>query len=106
MGTLCYEALSLLERSNVTIKRSALVLVQQHLAEGPTRSNTLRASKAPHSARSGRSLAEYEKALQMIKKDFRCRRCNKKLAEAIFTWLSIKCPRCGHLNTERAQEPR
>ena len=97
---------SLLEQSNVTIKRSALNLVVQHRVQGPTRSNTLRAGKAPHSARSGRSLAEYEKALQMIKKDFRCQRCNRKLAEAIFTWISIKCPRCGHLNTEKAQEPR
>ncbi|WP_442891470.1 Com family DNA-binding transcriptional regulator [Alcanivorax jadensis] len=42
----------------------------------------------------------------MTKKDFRCQQCNRKLAEAIFTWISIKCPRCGHLNTEKAQEPR
>jgi phage FluMu protein Com len=35
----------------------------------------------------------------------RCGRCNRKLAEAVYTKLSIKCPRCGVLNHLRAIEP-
>lgn len=35
----------------------------------------------------------------------RCTRCNKKLAEATYTQLSIKCPRCKTL-TQKAKEPR
>lgn len=36
----------------------------------------------------------------------RCSGCNKKLAEADYRHLSIKCPRCGMLNTLKAIEPR
>ncbi|WP_373691490.1 Com family DNA-binding transcriptional regulator [Azonexus sp.] len=36
----------------------------------------------------------------------RCTECNKKLAEAEYLSLSIKCPRCGHLNNLKAGEPR
>jgi len=35
----------------------------------------------------------------------RCKQCCKKLAEAEFTRLSIKCSRCGHLNQLKATEP-
>ena len=35
----------------------------------------------------------------------RCGVCNRKLAEAIFTALSIKCPRCGTFNNLKAIEP-
>ncbi|MBU59749.1 MAG: Com family DNA-binding transcriptional regulator [Alcanivorax sp.] len=43
----------------------------------------------------------------MAKQEIRCTRCHRKLAEAVFTWISIKCPRCGHLNTQqKAHEPR
>ncbi|MGV0998277.1 MAG: Com family DNA-binding transcriptional regulator [Fluviibacter sp.] len=34
----------------------------------------------------------------------RCTHCNKKLAEATYTQLSIKCPRCGTIN-QKALEP-
>ncbi|WP_090322581.1 Com family DNA-binding transcriptional regulator [Nitrosomonas oligotropha] len=30
--------------------------------------------------------------------EIRCGQCNKKLAEAVFIQLNIKCPRCGTLN--------
>ena len=30
--------------------------------------------------------------------EIRCGACSRKLAEGIFTRLSIKCPRCGTLN--------
>ncbi len=36
----------------------------------------------------------------------RCAHCNRKLAEAIYLCLSIKCPRCGALNTLKAGEPQ
>lgn len=32
----------------------------------------------------------------------RCGSCNKKLAEAEYTRLSIKCPRCGAINQVKA----
>ena len=32
----------------------------------------------------------------------RCGQCNKKLAEAEYFRLSIKCPRCGTLNQVKA----
>ncbi|MHA7915463.1 Com family DNA-binding transcriptional regulator [Alloalcanivorax xenomutans] len=42
----------------------------------------------------------------MVKRELRCRRCNRKLAVALFTWISIKCPRCGYIHTEKAGEPQ
>ncbi|HCE41291.1 MAG: Com family DNA-binding transcriptional regulator [Alcanivorax sp.] len=43
----------------------------------------------------------------MTKREVRCDRCRRKLAEAVYTWISIKCPRCGHLSThQKAPEPR
>jgi phage FluMu protein Com len=38
-------------------------------------------------------------------KEVRCSNCNKKLAEADYTRLAIKCPRCGQLNNLKAVEP-
>ncbi|MDR2507619.1 MAG: Com family DNA-binding transcriptional regulator [Candidatus Accumulibacter sp.] len=35
----------------------------------------------------------------------RCGQCNKKLAEAEYRRLAIKCPRCGALNQMKAMEP-
>ncbi len=35
----------------------------------------------------------------------RCGHCHKKLAEALYIRLSIKCPRCGTLNLLKAAEP-
>ncbi|WP_370690878.1 Com family DNA-binding transcriptional regulator [Methylicorpusculum sp.] len=35
----------------------------------------------------------------------RCLNCNKKLAEAEFIRLSIKCSRCGAMNQLKATEP-
>ncbi|WP_373691443.1 Com family DNA-binding transcriptional regulator [Azonexus sp.] len=32
----------------------------------------------------------------------RCGACNRKLAEAEYTRLSIKCPRCGAINQVKA----
>ncbi|MBW7901277.1 MAG: Com family DNA-binding transcriptional regulator [Rhodocyclaceae bacterium] len=37
--------------------------------------------------------------------EVRCSKCNKKLAEADFSRLAIKCPRCGQLNNLKAIEP-
>ena len=36
--------------------------------------------------------------------EIRCSNCNKKLAEAEYTRLAIKCPRCGAMNL-KATEP-
>lgn len=38
-------------------------------------------------------------------KEIRCSKCNKKLAEADYRQLVIKCPRCGVMNTLKATEP-
>lgn len=38
-------------------------------------------------------------------KEIRCSNCNKKLAEAEYRRLTIKCPRCGVMNTLKATEP-
>ncbi|WP_244617524.1 Com family DNA-binding transcriptional regulator [Sulfurimicrobium lacus] len=35
----------------------------------------------------------------------RCGSCNRKLAEAEYIRLSIKCPRCGAINQMKASEP-
>lgn len=35
----------------------------------------------------------------------RCGNCNKKLAEAEYIRLSIKCSRCGEINILKACEP-
>ena len=35
----------------------------------------------------------------------RCDNCNKKLAEADYRRLAIKCPRCGAMNNLKATEP-
>jgi phage FluMu protein Com len=37
--------------------------------------------------------------------EIRCSNCNKKLAEADYRQLVIKCPRCGAMNTLKATEP-
>lgn len=34
--------------------------------------------------------------------DIRCGQCARKLAAGAYTWLEIKCPRCGTLNVLRA----
>ncbi|WP_074924296.1 Com family DNA-binding transcriptional regulator [Delftia lacustris] len=34
--------------------------------------------------------------------EVRCASCNRKLAMGVFQHLSIKCPRCGTLNSLRA----
>ena len=36
--------------------------------------------------------------------EIRCSHCNRKLAEAEYTRLNIKCPRCGAYNHLRASE--
>lgn len=36
----------------------------------------------------------------------RCGKCGRKLAEAEYVSLSIKCPRCGTLNLMRAARPQ
>ncbi|MEO8119538.1 MAG: Com family DNA-binding transcriptional regulator [Rhodoferax sp.] len=38
--------------------------------------------------------------------EIRCGQCQRKLAEAEFVRLSIKCPRCGTLNDVRAMSPQ
>ncbi|MDP1682729.1 MAG: Com family DNA-binding transcriptional regulator [Burkholderiales bacterium] len=37
--------------------------------------------------------------------EIRCAHCAKKLAEADYRQLNIKCPRCGALNVLRAASP-
>lgn len=37
--------------------------------------------------------------------EIRCKNCNKKLAEADYNRLEIKCPRCGTFNVLKATEP-
>lgn len=37
--------------------------------------------------------------------EVRCAKCNRKLADAAYTHLSIKCPRCKTVNTLRATRP-
>jgi phage FluMu protein Com len=37
--------------------------------------------------------------------DVRCGKCRKKLAEGVFTELSIKCPRCLTLNLKTYESP-
>lgn len=49
----------------------------------------------------GRSLH----AIGIIVEEVRCCKCNKKLAEADYRQLVIKCPRCGVMNTLKAIEP-
>lgn len=49
----------------------------------------------------GRSLH----AIGIVVEEIRCCKCNKKLAEADYRQLAIKCPRCGVLNTLKAVEP-
>jgi len=72
--------------------------------KGDARSQNQPASQPRPSllARAGRSLAENDKALQMLK-DCRCGKCNRLLARVgEFTELQIKCSRCGTLNHEKA----
>ncbi|MYM32276.1 Com family DNA-binding transcriptional regulator [Duganella sp. CY15W] len=38
-------------------------------------------------------------------KEIRCGSCHKKLGQGEYTWLSIKCPRCGTLNHLRTESP-
>ncbi|MGE8405069.1 MAG: Com family DNA-binding transcriptional regulator [Delftia tsuruhatensis] len=38
--------------------------------------------------------------------EVRCSSCNRKLAMGIFQKLSIKCPRCGTLNSLRVESPQ
>ncbi len=37
--------------------------------------------------------------------EIRCGQCDKKLGEGIYLVLSIKCPRCGTMNSLRAESP-
>ncbi|MFE1572299.1 Com family DNA-binding transcriptional regulator [Comamonas odontotermitis] len=37
--------------------------------------------------------------------EIRCGSCGRKLGEGIFQILSIKCPRCGTINSLRALSP-
>ena len=37
--------------------------------------------------------------------EIRCGVCSRKLGEGVFTRLVIKCPRCGAINTLRAESP-
>ncbi|MCL2876918.1 MAG: Com family DNA-binding transcriptional regulator [Betaproteobacteria bacterium] len=38
--------------------------------------------------------------------EIRCGQCSKKLAEADYRHLSIKCPRCGTFNVLKAASPQ
>ncbi|MEN5179190.1 Com family DNA-binding transcriptional regulator [Comamonas testosteroni] len=37
--------------------------------------------------------------------EIRCGQCHRKLAEGTYVVLSIKCPRCGAMNSLRAESP-
>ena len=41
----------------------------------------------------------------MFNKEIRCGQCCKKLAEGIYSQLSIKCPRCKAFNHLKAESP-
>lgn len=45
-------------------------------------------------------------ARQQELEEIRCGNCNRKLAEADYRRLVIKCPRCGALNALRAKSPQ
>lgn len=44
-------------------------------------------------------------AIGIILETIRCGKCNRKLAEAEYRRIAIKCPRCGTLNIQRAASP-
>lgn len=67
----------------------------------------LQAGKARHPVQSEASLAAVTTDvtdLQMME-EIRCGACRRKLGEGEFTVLSIKCPRCGAMNVQRAARP-
>ena len=37
--------------------------------------------------------------------EIRCGACRRKLGEGVYTALTIKCPRCGAINSLRAESP-
>ena len=37
--------------------------------------------------------------------EIRCGACSRKLGEGVYTRLIIKCPRCGAMNSLRAESP-
>ena len=39
-------------------------------------------------------------------REIRCGKCAKKLGMGLFEVIQIKCPRCGTLNSERAESPK
>ncbi|MFM9902084.1 MAG: Com family DNA-binding transcriptional regulator [Polaromonas sp.] len=49
-------------------------------------------------------ISPQEKDLQKLN-EIRCGACTRKLGTGLFTHLVIKCPRCGVMNTLRAQSP-
>lgn len=66
-----------------------------------SRRSGLRSAKAPHRAHGGPKPTRIGNDVEVI----RCNFCNKKLAEADYRQLSIKCPRCGAINNLKAIEP-
>ena len=65
------------------------------------RSQSLRLAEAPCCALSGPKPTR----ICRIVEEVRCFNCRKKLAEADYRHLVIKCPRCGAMNTLKAIEP-
>ena len=61
----------------------------------------LRLAGAPHRAHGGPKPTR----IGINVEEIRCSNCNKKLAEADYRRLAIKCPRCGVMNTLKATEP-
>ncbi|WP_434779257.1 Com family DNA-binding transcriptional regulator [Neisseria sp. Ec49-e6-T10] len=41
-----------------------------------------------------------------MKEEIRCIKCNRKLCEADYKFISIKCPRCYELNVSTKRVPR
>lgn len=41
-----------------------------------------------------------------MEKDIRCGTCSRKLAVGEYVSISIKCPRCGTINSLRAESPK
>ncbi|PAT00713.1 MAG: hypothetical protein BSR46_00980 [Candidatus Dactylopiibacterium carminicum] len=64
----------------------------------PVSASTLQiVAKALLPVQAGRRLSLHEKDLRVMK-EVRCANCNRKLAEADYSALNIKCPRCGVMN--------
>lgn len=66
-----------------------------------SRRTRLRLAKAPYHRDGGPKPTRIGIVVEVI----RCWKCNKKLAEADYRRLEIKCPRCGAINQKAIEPP-